>query len=176
MTYWQEQWCLLVNHNDFVQCNMFCGPSHIFKLREVNAFFKLEWTLVWHAVHFCLGLWIDDVIGSILMCNNLLSSIWCDFYAFLIGVNIGVACNIIIFNSGMRIPVQVLQVNASCGFSNASKCIWLNVLVVSKHVWFEQVLRALPAETMVDGLPRVSSSTKEAHKDQGNTLGTREFT
>ena len=27
----------------------------------------------------------------------------------------------------------------------------------SKHVWFEQVLRALPAETMVDGLPRVSS-------------------
>ena len=26
-----------------------------------------------------------------------------------------------------------------------------------KNVWFEQVLRALPAETMVDGLPRVSS-------------------
>ena len=33
----------------------------------------------------------------------------------------------------------------------------LDMLVVSKHVWFEQVLRALPAETMVDGLPRVSS-------------------
>ena len=63
-----------------------------------------------------------------------------------------------LFNIGMRIPVQILQVNASCGFSYAlNMYVMLNMLVVSKYVWFEQVLRALPAETMVDGLPRVSS-------------------
>ena len=30
-------------------------------------------------------------------------------------------------------------------------------IVMSNHNWFSQVLRAIPAETMVDGLPRVSS-------------------
>ena len=35
--------------------------------------------------------------------------------------------------------------------------ITFKVVSFQEHVGFEQVLRALPAETMVDGLPRVVS-------------------
>ena len=41
-----------------------------------------------------------------------------------------------------------------------------------KDMWFQQVLRALPAETMVDGLPRVSS--KNVWRKDARTLISRD--
>ena len=74
-----------------------------------------------------------------------------------IRVNMCVVCNMSGFFELWNETVQILRVNISFGFHMLQHEWDIAYVGCSKHMWFEQVLRALPAETMVDGLPRVSS-------------------